>query len=227
MTRIFYPVDIQNDFMNKNGALNVPDAELIKPNIKFLTQYADENRIFVLGSVDNHFGAPEYKDRETELARWGGSFPDHCMDGTYGQMLIEESKLKDFEYAIYIDNQLDNKLNKKLLDRAVDHFDFVNINKHRPTGVYLEKQNYDVFTNPNTSELIKILGLNEAIVYGVATDYCVKVPVLRMQKLGIQCYVVEDAIKGVFQESTKSALEEMTKAGAKFLTTKEVLEGKI
>ena len=43
--RIFYEVDIQNDFMNKNGALYVPGAELIKPNIKILTNYAREKNI--------------------------------------------------------------------------------------------------------------------------------------------------------------------------------------
>jgi len=33
------------------------------------------------------------------------------------------------------------------------------------------------------------------VVYGVATDFCVKAAVLGMQKRGVQCYVVEDAIK--------------------------------
>jgi len=48
-----------------------------------------------------------------------------------------------------------------------------------------------------------------------------------MQQRRIQCYVVEDAIKGVFPDKTKEALEEMAKAGAKFVTTKDVLEGRI
>jgi nicotinamidase-related amidase len=48
-----------------------------------------------------------------------------------------------------------------------------------------------------------------------------------MQKRNIQCYVVEDAIKGVFPDGAKTALEEMVNAGAKLVTTKQVLEGKI
>ena len=84
-----------------------------------------------------------------------------------------------------------------------------------------------MFTNPNITEFLKRAGIREAIVYGVATDYCVKAAVLGMQKLGVQCYVVEDAIKGITPESSRAALEEMAAAGAKFTTTQNVLEGKI
>ena len=48
-----------------------------------------------------------------------------------------------------------------------------------------------------------------------------------MQNKGVQCYVVEDAIKGVAPDTTKQALEQMTNAGAVFVTTKQVLEGKV
>lgn len=225
--RIYYAEDIQNDFMNNNGALYVPDAELIKPNIKLLTQNAKEQKIFVLGSVDKHFGTPEYKDRELELARWGGPFPDHCMAGTFGQRIIPESMSSNPERAMYIANLLSNEILEKQLEIALEHLDFVHINKWSPLGVYFEKQSYDIFTNVNANEFLKRAKINEAVVYGVATDYCLKSAVLGMQKIGIQCYVVEDAIKGVFPESTKSALEEMATAGAKFIKTKEVLENKI
>ena len=39
--------------------------------------------------------------------------------------------------------------------------------------------------------------------------------------------LVEDAISGVTLETTKSALEEMLEAGAKFVKTSDVLEGKV
>ncbi len=93
--------------------------------------------------------------------------------------------------------------------------------------IFLEKQHYDVFTNPNAGELLRRTNVDEAVVYGVATDYCVKAAVLGMQQRGIQCYVVEDAIKGVAPETTKQALEQMANSGAKFVITKQVLEGKI
>jgi nicotinamidase/pyrazinamidase len=189
--KIFYDVDTQNDFMNKDGALYVPNAELIKPNLKLLTDFARKNKILIIGSLDKHFGIEEYREREGELARWGGPFPDHCMAGTFGQKKIQET------------------------------------NQESSQGFFFEKQSYDVFTNPLISKFLKESKIAEAVVYGVATDYCVKAAVLGMQQRGIQCYVIEDAIKGVFPESTKSALEEMIKAGAKFVTTKQVIERKI
>lgn len=189
--QIFYDVDTQNDFMNKDGALYVPDAELIKPNLKLLTDYAAKNNIQVLASVDNHYGTEVFKDSEGELARWGGPFPDHCMNGTLGQRKIAET-----------DPSLTN-------------------------AVLIEKQSYDVFTNPAIEPMLQAMDVKKAVVYGVATDFCVKAAVLGMQNRGIQCYVVVDAIKGVFPDKTKSALEEMMNARAMLVTTKQVLEAKL
>jgi nicotinamidase/pyrazinamidase len=172
--KIFYDVDTQNDFMNSNGALYVPGAEEIKPNIERLTEYARENQIPIWGSVDAHVeNDPEFE-----------TFPPHCVVGTRGQ-----------EKIIPV---LDNER-------------------------YFEKAHYDVFTNSNAEKELASYGVDEAVVYGVATDICVRAAVLGMQQRGIQTFVVEDAIKGVFEDKTKLALEEMANAGAKFVTTKEVV----
>jgi len=92
---------------------------------------------------------------------------------------------------------------------------------------YFEKQHYDVFTNKNVEGALREADVKEAVVYGVATDFCVKAAVLGMQKRNIQCYVVQDVIRGVFPDKTQQALEEMANAGARFVVTKDVLEGKI
>jgi len=263
--KIFYDIDTQNDFMNKDGALYVPDAEPIKPNLRKLTNYTRENFIPVIGSVDRHFGTPEYKHREGELQRNGGPFPDHCMNGTVGQMKILETTLQlnnnrfeeAYDEALYIPHMMyhgypkepipkavrefwkDSKELKKVweenlkgidqgfLDETIRKIDSILKKETKPQGIYFEKQSYDVFTNPAFPAFLDMADIKQAVVYGVATDYCVKAAVLGMQKKGIQCYVVEDVIKGVAPETTKKALEEMTKAGAKLITIKEVLGGKI
>lgn len=224
--RIFYDVDTQNDFMNKDGALYVPDAELIKPNSKLLTDFARENLIPILGSVDKHFGILEYKDREGELQKWGGPFPKHCMANTKGQEKISETVWKtDLGWGEYrnLNMFIPHKLNNRV------HFKDINWNWNlvKNKQIYFEKQSYDVFTNPSFPAFLDMAGVREAVVYGVATDYCVKATVLGMQKKGIQCYVVEDAIKGVAPDTTKAALNEMAEAEAKLITTKGVLEGKL
>ncbi len=186
MKKIFFDVDTQKDFMNKDGALYVPNAESIKPNLKKLTQFAVNNKIGIICSMDVHIGTEEYKDVETELKRNGGPFPDHCMEGTEGCTSIDETD----SIALCI-------------------------------TTYIDKQTYDVFSNPETKEELK--GVEEAVVYGVATDYCVKAAVLGMLKMGIKVTVVEDAIMGVAEDTTKKALKEMKDKGAIFKKTYEIV----
>lgn len=216
--RVFYDVDTQNDFMNRDGALYVPDAELIKPNLRELTKYALQHQIQILGSLDRHFGTPEYKTGEGELAKWGGPFPDHCMNLTNGQMKIEETNPIENKTRIKCEIPSDGPLiNRREMARFLDHTQIFN-------GIYFEKQSYDVFTNPALELFLEMARIKEAIVYGVATDFCVRAAVLGMQRRGVQCYVVEDAIKGVFPDKSKQALEEMVNTGAKLTTTKDVLK---
>ncbi|KYK25455.1 hypothetical protein AYK26_05965 [Euryarchaeota archaeon SM23-78] len=237
--KIFYDIDTQRDFMNQDGALYVPNAELIKPKLKELTSYAKKNNSFhIIGSVDRHFGTEEYKHREGELQRWGGPFPDHCMDKSFGIGKIEETKLTypdargeffrseyyGFSNSFCHPHYLDERVDEKYLSKAIGFVCETKWSPDRKPGIFFEKQSYDIFTNPAFEVFLEKANVKEAVVYGVATDYCVKAAVLGMQERGIQCYVVEDAIKGVAPDATKQALKEMTKVGAKFTTTKEVIE---
>ena len=261
--KIFYDVDTQNDFMNKDGALYVPDAELIKPNLKLLTNYIREkkrssgdaagNNVLV-GSVDRHFGTEEYKEREPELKRNGGPFQDHCMDKTVGQLKNRATiPSKDYDYIHYgflgkdstfdeydqwkhyskygfytfFENYLDTKKHSEFLDSIFTKNRLVNNRLKNLYGLYFEKQNIDVFTNPGFELFLEKAGVKEAVVYGVATDYCIKADVLGMQKRDVQCYVVEDAIKGINPETSKEALDEMIDSGARLVRTEDILRGKL
>jgi len=200
---VFWNVDTQRDFMNTNGALYVADADLIKPNLQQITQYAHQNKIKIMGSVDAH------KEKDAELSANGGPFPQHCMVGSFGQKHIEETFP---ENAVYVPNM---KLVNGKLDEFVMH----------GGEVFMEKQHYDVFTNPNTEELLRKLGVKTAVVYGVATDYCDRAAALGFRKMGIDVFLVEDAIKAVTEQGGKDALKEMHRAGVKKITTADVLAG--
>jgi len=238
--KIFYDVDTQHDFMDKDGALYVPGAEEIKPNLKKLTEYARIRSIPILGSVDRHFGTEEYKHREGELKRWGGPFPDHCMHMSKWMEKIPETKYEmtieegfgappyKEDSGIYIPNRLDGNIDLGMLasgiQEVIGHGYISLISK---CGLYFEKQNYDVFNNPAFKKFLDFTEVKEAVVYGVATDYCVKAAVLGMQQRGVQCYVVKDAIAAVSPDTGEKSLEEMVKSGAKLITTKGVLENKM
>ncbi len=54
MKTIFWNVDTQVDFMNKDGKLYVQGAEEIKPNLKRLTDLAEKYKITVINTGDYH-----------------------------------------------------------------------------------------------------------------------------------------------------------------------------
>ncbi|MBI2547333.1 MAG: cysteine hydrolase [Candidatus Aenigmarchaeota archaeon] len=212
--RIFYDVDNQNDFIKGSGALPVHGAEALIPNLEALTRYAERHGIPILGSVDRHFGTRSYKNKEEEeLSIWGGPFQNHCMDGTEGQKKIPGTLLRD---VVYIGSP------RGLLSRKLD-----------AQQVIFEKQSYDVFHSPgnlggnrNIARALRMLDATEAVLYGVATDYCVKAAALGMRRLlgkKIDLYVVTDAIKPVSPETEKEALNAMGKVNVQFVTAKDVI----
>ena len=197
---IFFDVDTQYDFMRKDGKLYVPGAERIIPNLREITDFAKEKNISVVASADNH------KMSDWEIA--SKTFPPHCMQGTKGQKKIPETRLDN---AIAVPNKkLNNKKIKKLKLK---------------NRLLIEKQKYAAFSNPNLKAILK--GTKKAYVYGVATDYCVKAAVLGLRQMGIETYVVRDAIKPVFKKNEKKDLLLFKKKGAKFLTTAQFLKKKV
>jgi nicotinamidase-related amidase len=124
------------------------------------------------------------------------------------------------------------------------------IDELRPNSgnLIVEKKDLGTFTNPEADELLQQHGIDELIVTGVATEYCVRgVCVSDLDKYGnhvkaatdrgYKVNVVVDAITGVdeivLQDGTSvpftkgavnRALIEMGNAGVKPIYTEEVLE---
>jgi|KBSSwiStaDraftv2_1062776.scaffolds.fasta_scaffold45580_2 nicotinamidase/pyrazinamidase len=75
MTTAFLDVDTQLDFLDPAGALYVPGAESIVPQVAALNRYAAEHGIPVISTMDAHpENDPEFRD-----------WPPHCVVGTAGQ----------------------------------------------------------------------------------------------------------------------------------------------
>lgn len=199
VSKIFFDVDTQYDFMKANGKLYVPFAEKIIPNLKKITGFAKKNKVSVIASADNH----TLKDKEISSK----TFPPHCMKGSAGQKKIPETR---FRSAVTVSTK---KLSKKNIEELKNK-----------KNVLIEKDNYDVFSNPNTLSLLS--DVDTAIVYGVATDFCVKAAVLGLIKQKIEVFLVKDAIKEVFKKNEKKDLALFKKKGVKFLTTKQLLKKK-
>lgn len=62
-------------------------------------------------------------------------------------------------------------------------------------------------------QLLKKNGIKELIVYGLATDYCVKATALDAVKAGYKVTVIEGLSRGVAPDTTAKALDEMKQMG--------------
>lgn len=75
MKTVFFDVDTQIDFLSPAGALYVPGAEHLVPQVAALNRWAAAHGIVVVSDVDAH------AEDDPEFADW----PPHCVAGTTGQ----------------------------------------------------------------------------------------------------------------------------------------------
>ena len=193
---VFVDVDTQRDFMYSDGALYVKGAETIIPNLKQLIHAAVKAGIPIVSAADNH--------RETDEEM--NEFPPHCIGGTDGQTKIPETITSGLI-------TLPNRPYTGDLLTLFDHYD----------QVVLEKSKLDLFTNCNTEPLLSWLFADDFVVFGVASDYCVRMAVLGLLQQEKKVTLVLDAIRAVDEAAGETAIAEMLEKGARQTTTQEVL----
>jgi nicotinamidase/pyrazinamidase len=191
---VFFDIDTQVDFMLPHGKLYVPGAEEIIPNLVKLMALARERDIPVISSADAH------SPNDPEFAIW----PLHCVVGTPGQRRIPETQ---FENATIVPCR----------PRAFAP------PKRWSGQTILEKQTYDTADNPNFGAVLQSLGKRRAVVFGVATEFCVRASALALRQRGQTVDLVVDGIKGITEEGGQKALDELAKAGVRMVTTQEAI----
>jgi nicotinamidase/pyrazinamidase len=163
---IFWEVDTQEDFMTPGGKLYVPGAERLLPNIRRLTDAARQGRVLLVSHGCIH------TKNDPEFAQ----FPPHCISGTPGAKLVAEALT---EKSITIPNEAAAKLPKDL-----EHFQ----------QIVLEKQTLDIFESRHAEALLERLPRDaEFIVFGVVTEYCVRLAAKGLLERGRHVAIVKDA----------------------------------
>jgi nicotinate phosphoribosyltransferase len=197
-TKLFFDIDTQHDFVDKKGGLYVEGAHLLKNKWRHLTQQALKRGVFIISSQDLH------KKRDPEFK----NFPPHCLRGEKGSEKIFQTLAK---------------IPKFLGSESVSADELYRIKEKYPQ-IVLEKTVLDVFSNPNTKKLIEVLRPEEVFVYGVATEFCVKLACLGLVDIVDKVYLVEDAVKEVsFKEKIKTFTQLRAK-GVRFVKAEEVLK---
>jgi len=197
-------IDLQYDFM-PGGALAVPqgDATVLVAN-RLLDRFG-----FVVASQDWHPAdhlsfASQHPGHEPleEIELDGLSqtlWPDHCVQGSHGAELHHELRTGSIDRVI-----------RKGEDRRVDSYSaFFDNARRRKTDL---------------EATLREQGVEELVVLGLATDYCVLFSVLDALDLGFRVSVVRDGCRGIDQPAggVDAAWRRMEEAGAAIVDSQEV-----
>lgn len=91
------------------------------------------------------------------------------------------------------------------------------------SGYEREFESYSGFrsdggTDTGLKRVLDDLGAQELIIYGLATDYCVRATVLHALEAGYSVILEERLCRGITEQGVRSAIEEMAQAGARIVT---------
>jgi nicotinamidase/pyrazinamidase len=205
MTRIFWDVDTQVDFMEPSGKLYVPGAKEIAPALELLVDACRAARILHVASADDH----ELTDPEiSDAPDLRNTYPPHCLRGTRGAEKILETKQRD-------------PLPLSLVPFPPGLVPGLVAGRRE---ILLLKKNFNVFTNPNTDPLLDALDPDEIVVFGVATDVCDDAAIRGFRQRGRKVVFVEDAAKGLDDARTTACTAAWRQDGVEFKTAAEVVE---
>ncbi len=198
MTTICWDVDTQVDFIHHNGALAIPNAEAILPQLAALTAWAHRTGVRVVATADDHdIGHAEISDHPDFVT----TFPPHCMRGTFGQTRVTATALRE---PLVIQPV---PLEAARLTSAI---------RAHHGDLLLNKPGTDVFRwNPNSATVLATLAPARIVVYGVATDFCVKAAIngLAQHARGAELVIARDATRAIDEAAGRELLTEWAARG--------------
>ena len=196
---VFWDVDTQVDFMLPHGKLYVPGAEETVPAMQKLVAAARAAGLVHVASADDH----ELTDEEiSDHPDFQTTYPAHCLRGTRGARKIPETEQED-PVPITLE---------QLPERYLEGREFL-----------LLKKNFDVFTNPNTDQVLNRLDPEEIVVFGVATDVCDDAAIRGFLARGLKVRFVEDAARGLDDGRVTACTTAWREQGVEFTTVAGVL----
>jgi len=192
---LFWDVDTQVDFLLPGGRLYVSAAEKIIPNLQRLTAWADSHAVPVVSSACAH------QSGDPELDVYG----PHCRAGSPGQEKVPETLLPN-QYVVR--NQPVELPNLKSFQQTI-----------------IEKQAFDVFSNPNSDRVVRQFGNGLRIVmYGLVTEICVAYAAHALLDRGHQVELIRDAIAALDEQKAAAFLEAFVDRGGRLVEASDILK---
>ncbi len=112
-------------------------------------------------------------------------WPPHCVQNTPGAEIL-------------LDNKLFTAVTKKGMDSQYDSYSGFQDDGGKETDL---------------DRLLKKGGFGKLVVYGIATDYCVRATALDGKAAGYEVVLIKNLCRGVAPETSQKALEEMKAKG--------------
>jgi nicotinamidase/pyrazinamidase len=202
---VFWDVDTQADFMLAKGALPVPGAEALLPNLGRLTAAARAAGVTIVHTTDDH------EPHDPEIAEdpdFVQTFPAHCLRGTAGAARMAETAAAPGAADIPPDGA---GVDVAAVAGAAE--------------IVLRKNRFDAFSNPAAGPLLAALAPDRVVVYGVALEVCDRYAVEGMLAGGggFEIVVVEDAVAALDPDRGAELLDEWRKRGVRIASTEQVV----
>ena len=191
-------VDVQGDFTTANkGSLAVPNSdqaylesvakateELKKAGLPvYATQ--DWHPAEHMSFASNHKDKKPFETIKLDDGRTQVLWPAHCAQGSKGAEIL-------------INPALITKVIRKGMNPKFDSY-----------SGFMD----DGGSKTDLDKVLKAAGVKTLIIYGIATDYCVKATALNGAKEGYKVVVVQDLCRGVADQTSNAALDEMEQKG--------------
>lgn len=135
-----------------------------------------------------------HAENDPEFQHW----PPHCVAGTLGQRKPESTLLPGLMHWRYEQRDLDVRSAKQ---------------------VVIEKVTTNCFECPNFGPILSQWNADRYVVYGVATEVCVKFALQGFLQTGKKVELVLDAIQALTPEGAEKTIREFQAAGGGISTT--------
>ena len=186
---IFFDIDTQNDFMDPEGSLYIKDSERIKRGLKGILEFAGRHGITVVSTKDWHSpDDPEFEEFPPHCIHfeWGSErFLPHLPTITRGKVVFPNSSLKP---EVWMNSNAHFTVYKKTFSPFSNPW----LRKVRDAG-YFKQEN--------------------CVIFGVATDYCVKATVEDLTGYCKKISVLTDVIAGVDRDASRECLKDFLDKG--------------
>jgi len=202
-------IDVQNDFCPPNGALKIDGGTDIIPVINKLRK--DFTWDMIVCTLDwhpkdhvsfyaNHKDDPKAKMFEPYDLKNGTTqvlWPMHCVQHSDGAKLHPDLVTDKHDVLVY-----------KGANSQVDSY----------SGFF----DNDRKSKTELEDILQKANITQVFVVGLATDYCVGCSALDARTAGFSTYVVEDACRGVSEESIALMKAKLKSEGVKVIPSKDV-----